>query len=572
MARTVAVGEQDFSKIIEKDYFYIDKTSFIKKWWEGGDAVTLITRPRRFGKTLTMHMINCFFSNRYAGRHDLFENLKIWNEETYRKQQGTFPVIFLSFANVKGSHFQTARKLICQQIVNLFEDHTFLIQNSLCEEEHVKFFKRITIDMDDSDAALSIGQLSRYLYQYYHQKVIILLDEYDTPMQEAWINGYWDEMAEFIRGLFNAAFKTNPYIERGLMTGITRVSKESIFSDLNNLEVVTTTSEKYASDFGFTEKEVFLALKEFCLENKQDGVKCWYDGFCFGSCKNIYNPWSIIQFLDKRDFAPYWANTSSNQLVNQLIQGAGIETKTAVEDLLDGRSIYTALDAEVVFNDLNENENAIWSLLLASGYLKIVESIVVEPDWGKAGITYKLALTNREIVIIFQKMVHAWFSGGRCGYNDFLKALLSNHLKEMNVFMNKVALETISMFDAGKKPSDKTEPERFYHGFVLGLIVDLRKQYTVMSNRESGYGRYDILMVPLESGKDAIIMEFKVIDPEKEKDLRDTVNAALCQIIRKEYAKALKSQGISEDKIRIYGLAFRGKEVLIDGGYLSEYQ
>ncbi len=564
MAGKVAIGIQDFSTIIENNCFYVDKTDFIKEWWENLDTVTLITRPRRFGKTLTMSMTEQFFSFKYSGRSDLFENLKIWKDEKYRKLQGAYPVIFLSFANIKGGSFETVRKKICQEIVNLYEDHRYLLNGGLFMDGSAEYFNRVSIDLDNADLEAALGQLSRYLYKYYGKKAVILLDEYDTPMQEAYVNGYWDEMAVLMRGLFNSAFKTNPYLERGLLTGITRISKESIFSDLNNLEVITTTSGKYSTAFGFTEKEVFHALDEYGLQNEKKKVREWYDGFRFGNSDTIYNPWSIINFLDKRKFMNYWTNTSSNSLIGKLILEAGPEVKIVMEDLIRGDAFSTYIDEEIVYNQLEHNENAIWSLLLAGGYLKAVENI--EDD--EYGMKYKLMLTNLEVKKMFLKIIQGWFSDGRTEYNHFEKALLSGSLKEMNIYMNKISLNTFSYFDTGRKASETSEPERFYHGFVLGLLVNLQKRYEVTSNRESGYGRYDVMLTPLDVKKDGIVLEFKVLDDECSLD--DTVKAALKQIMEQKYASALETKGINRSKIRIYGFAFSGKKVLIDGGYLNE--
>lgn len=572
MARTVAIGKQDFGSVIEKNCFYVDKTGFIKEWWENEDDVTLITRPRRFGKTLTMSMVDYFFSIGHAGRSDLFKGLSIWEEQKYQRLQGTYPVIFLSFANVKGKTYKLARKKICQLISELYDKHAFILEKGNLTQNEALTFQRKTFDMDDLDAEFALGQLSRYLSRYYEKKVIILLDEYDTPMQEAYVNGYWDEMSEFIRGLFNSTFKTNPYLERAILTGITRVGKESVFSDLNNLAMITTTSKAYETSFGFTGEEVFHALQEFRIQERMPDVKRWYDGFCFGGCDGIYNPWSIINFLKYQELAPYWANTSSNRLVNQLVQKGSPGMKSTIGDLLQGKPFQTTVDEEIVFSDLNTNENALWSLLLASGYLKVAGCVVVDPEWGDAGIEYKLVLTNMEVLLIFRKMVHGWFDVCKVHYNAFIKALLDHNLKEMNTFMNIVSGQVFSSFDTGKKASSKAEPERFYHGFVLGLIVDLRERYVITSNRESGYGRYDVMLEPLDCNDDAIILEFKVSSAEKEGSLSDTVDSALKQIIDKKYAVALESKGIVRDRIWIYGFAFKGKEVWIDGGRLADYE
>ncbi|HBN57066.1 MAG TPA: hypothetical protein DD414_09850, partial [Lachnospiraceae bacterium] len=315
MARTVGIGYQDFGQVIEKNIFYIDKTAFIKEWWENEDAVTLITRPRRFGKTLNMSMLEQFFSVSYAGRgEELFGELAIWEEEKYRKLQGTLPVITLSFADVKESSFTEARKKICSTIRNLYDRYDFLPDSGCLNEKERELYHKVSAEMENYVATGSLRALSKYLTDYYGKKVLILLDEYDTPMQEAYVYGYWEELVEFIRSLFNSTFKTNPYLDRAVMTGITRISRESIFSDLNNLEVVTTTSEKYETSFGFTQEEVWSALEEYELLTKKEEVKDWYDGFVFGRQEAVYNPWSILNYLDKKKFSAYWANTSSNSL------------------------------------------------------------------------------------------------------------------------------------------------------------------------------------------------------------------------------------------------------------------
>lgn len=564
MARTVGIGMQDFEKVITNHCFYIDKTDFIRQWWESKDDVTLITRPRRFGKTLNMSMVEQFFSLDYAGRGEIFEGLSIWKDEKYRKLQGTYPVISLSFANVKERDFQTTREKICQILTNLYVKYQFLRDSAALTDTDRAFFDRIlAVEMRDSDATFALYQLSDYLYRYYGKKVIILLDEYDTPMQEAYVNGYWDELASFTRSLFNAAFKTNPCLERAIMTGITRVSKESIFSDLNNLEVVTTTSEKYADSFGFTEQEVFSALEECGLLEEKEQVKRWYDGFIFGEHKDIYNPWSILNFLDKGKFKAYWAHTSSNSLVGKLIRSGNRSIKEKFESLLRGQTIQSPIDEQIVYNQLNGNERAVWSLLLASGYLKVLsfESYRDIPEGTQP--MYELALTNLEVKLMFQDMIRDWFTEAEVDYNDFVKALLLGDKKAMNVYMNRVALSTFSYFDTGNRPSGE-EPERFYHGFVLGLIVDLQNRYFITSNRESGFGRYDVMLEPKDPKEDGgIILEFKVYDPDDEATLKDTVQSAHRQIEEKQYAEQLLARGVPRERIRSYGFAFQGKKVLI---------
>lgn len=559
MIRTVGIGIQDFGKIIQNDCFYIDKTMFIKEWWESRDDVTLITRPRRFGKTLAMSMLEHFFSVEHADRSDLFKNLGIWKEEKYHSLQGKYPVIFLSFASVKEVSFADTRKKICQIITNLYNKYDFLLESEYLNENEKASYRAVSAEMENYRVSGSLNALSDYLSRYYGRKTIILLDEYDTPMQEAYVYGYWEEMAAFIRSLFNSTFKTNPYMERAILTGITRIGKESIFSDLNHLEVVATTSGKYEDIFGFTEEEVFAAMDEFGLEEKEE-VRAWYDGFIFGGTRDIYNPWSIINYLDKRRFAAYWANTSSNSLVGKLIREGIPEIKMTMEDLLQGKSFHALIDEQIIFSQLDYNMNAIWSLLLACGYLK-VEACIAEGEYGE--YEYTLSLTNREVRLMFRRMIDGWFAEYTPAYNAFIRAFLQDDKKAMNIYMNRTALATFSSFDTGNRPSETAEPERFYHGFVLGLMVDLADRYRITSNRESGFGRYDVMLEPLKTGDLAFVLEFKVHDPEDEETLEDTVSAALRQIEERAYDTELTARGIAGERIRHYGFAFEGKTVLI---------
>ncbi|WP_270540581.1 MULTISPECIES: AAA family ATPase [unclassified Coprococcus] len=509
MQKVISIGKQNFVSLRENDCFYIDKTDLICKWWESKDEITLITRPRRFGKTLNMSMLNCFFSNQFTGREDLFKGLVVWKKEKYRKMQGTYPVIFLNFSAIKGSNYEDARDGIIMAINEAYSEHRYLLESNeltdgerKCFEELDYYAKNPGIKKQVANDTIcnAVKNLANCLSRYYKKKVIILLDEYDTPMQEAYLYGYWKEFTAFIRSLFNATFKTNPYLERAMMTGITRVSKESVFSDLNNLNVVTTTSTEYETCFGFSEEEVFQALEERGMNNQKKLVKSWYDGFVFGNTHDIYNPWSITNFLDKKQVRPYWADTSSNSMIDELIRKASTDIKEKMEELLQGKEIVVNFDEQIVFEQLDN-------------------------------------------------------------YNQFMKALLSDDIDAMNYYMNQIIMTTFSYFDVGQN-----EPERFYHGFVLGLIADQTDIYEIRSNRESGFGRYDVMMIPKikETKKyPAIIMEFKVRNIKREESLEDTVQTALTQIKEKCYDAELYDRGLKKEEIHHYGFAFEGKKVLI---------
>ena len=571
MGKVISIGKQNFASLRENDCFYIDKSKLIREWWESQDDITLITRPRRFGKTLNMSMLNCFFSNQYAGKKQLFEGLSIWNDEKYRILQGSYPVIFLSFASIKGSNYNDARDGIIMAINEAYSEHRYLLKSKELTEGERKCFEEldnyaknpgVKEAVANDTICNAIKNLANCLYRYYGKKVIILLDEYDTPMQEAYLYGYWDQFTAFVRSLFNATFKTNPYLERAMMTGITRVSKESVFSDLNNLNVITSTSQEYETSFGFTEEEVFTALDTLEMAEQKEIVKSWYDGFVFGNQKDIYNPWSITNYLDKKQVRAYWADTSSNSLISRLIRKASAGIKEQMEELLQGKEIIVNFDEQIVFEQLNQDENAIWSLMLASGYLKAEQveyrGLLREP-W------YHLKITNLETTAMFTNLFKSWFNQSRTNYNQFIKALLKNDIDALNYYMNQITMATFSYFDVDGAEGGKSEPERFYHGFVLGLIAEQTDIYEIRSNRESGFGRYDVMMIPKKRDNryPAVIMEFKVRNAIKEVNLEASVQAARKQIEEKNYDAELLARGFKKEEILHYGFAFEGKKILI---------
>ena len=553
MLRVVTIGKQNFSELRKKNCFYVDKTRFIQDWWDSQDDVTLITRPRRFGKTLMLDTVRTFFSPEFAGRSDLFEDLEIWKVDEFRKLQGKIPVIFLSFARFNNNNYAGIISRIKSSLASIYSSFSNLIDLNAIPNAERNIFTSVNDSMTDERAQDSIHYLCKFLTIQHKIKPIVLLDEYDTPLQEAWLNGYWDELASFMRGFFNATFKDNPWIERGLITGITRVSKESIFSDLNNLKVVTTTTNRYTDCFGFTEQEVFAAMDEYGLTEKPE-VKKWYDGFTFGHQKEIYNPWSIICYLSDKTFAPYWADTSCNALVGELVALSGEDVKDQMFDLLKGESIITKLDEQIVFSQLYNYSDAIWSFLMASGYVKPL-------SYDKNTEEYEISLTNYEVHCIFKKLISRWFNKSNAYANKFRQALLTDNIIYMNNFLSSIAKNTFSFFD-----TSGNEPERFYHAFVLGLMVDLQDRYEILSNRESGFGRYDITMFPKRSDDPGIVIEFKTLEKNTEKNLEEACLNALNQIKIKEYTDALISRGVVSSNIYVYGFAFKGKDVLIRGG------
>ena len=556
MKPVISIGNQDFRSIRENHNFYVDKSDFIREWWENQDTVTLITRPRRFGKTLNMSMLENFFSIQNEKREDLFEGLAIWEDQKYRALQGSYPVIFLSFASVKGETYPEAREGIIQIILDLYTKYDYLRLSDKLSEKEKAYFDFIKSDMSNTIAAMSLHRLALCMNRYYGKKVLILLDEYDTPLLEAYTDGYWEEMIGTCRQLFHAAFKENAYYSRAIITGVTRVTKNSLFSDLNNIEVDTVTCDAYSDCFGFTEEEVIDALQ---CQNVQEfsKVKAMYDGFIFGSQKDIYNPWSICNYLRQGELICYWTNTSSNKLIGEIIRKHPVRSKHEIEQLMAGETVHKKINENVTFQYLDGDENSLWSLFLAIGYIK-ADYVVKHGEITECDVS----VTNQEVMEMFRYEVLAMFDNGNAIYNDFVQALLQHNVCDMNDILLDIAYTSMSYFDVGKRPSERA-PENFYHGLVLGLIVSLRYRYRIVSNRESGRGRYDIAMYPLQDNMDAFLMEFKVHDEKTETNLETTADNALRQIEEKGYEKDLHAAGIKSEHIYKLGFAFSGKDVLV---------
>ena len=579
MPRVVSVGRQQFDVMRENNNFYVDKTGFIEEWWNSDKDVTLITRPRRFGKTLTMSTVKCFFSNRYKGRKDLFDGLYISQCQGMMGLQGTLPVISLSFSDCKNieessgerTEYEVMVSKLKSQMTKLFDGFRYAFTDAnkeLSEDERNKcniIRNNVKKEYTDELFSESIQLLCQVLAKYHGDLPIILLDEYDTPLQEAYVHGYWGKLVQLMRSLFNTSFKTPDYFRRALITGITRVSKESLFSDVNNFYSASVTKNEYAKCFGFTEQEVFDALDEYGLSEMREDVKDWYDGFVLGNAKPIYNPYSIVCFLNDKVFETYWSDTSSNALVSRLVRHGEDSTRDAFLKLMKGETINCTINENVVFADLETDANAVWSLLLGSGYLKAEE--VMRRDGNNNLLEepiYTLSITNYETLIMFEGLVEGWFTTktDSTSYKEFINALHGYDVKMMNLWLNKTSSQSFSYFDTANKT-----PEAFWQGFIIGLAVTLEADYIVTSNRIAGYGRYDVQLKPRDKSLQAFVIELKSIDTETKKRVKEEtqlargVKEALSQVEVNKYYTELVTEGYP--LIRKLGLAFKGQLCMI---------
>lgn len=565
MKKKVGIGIQDFSKIRENQCFYVDKTYFIKEWWESGDKATIITRPRRFGKTLNMSMLEQFFSLQYAARNDLFEGLFIWNDENYRKLQGTYPVINLSFANVKEVTLKDAGYRIRQILEEKYIKNYYLMNEDIFSAEEKNYYKQMTGKMKEEDIPKALYYLSYYLYRYYDKKVIILLDEYDTPMLEAQENGYLKELKMLMGSFYDFTFRENPWMEQGIMIGITKVDCKSLFAQSNKLRIADIMCDKYATSFGFTEEEVFAALDRYDLEKEKEKVKQWYDGFVFGNYQSIYNPWCIAKFLDERRYKFYWAETSANSLIEKVFREGSRELKISLSKLLQGEHIWCHINESLFDGSLDDDENSIWRLLVVSGYMKITSKHIDIEDNMQEDLQ-ELAFVNLEIKKMFEYMVWRWFNYARSDYEDFVKSMLKNKVEDMEAYLERAVLTIFDYFHKGEESiEDKTQ--RFYYSLVLALMMDLGNQYVFIPYYESGLGRYDVILEPKDVNEKAFILEFKTYDKETEEELEDTIQAAFEQIEEKQYTEMLIHKGILKEKIYKYAFAFVEKRVQIGVSY-----
>lgn len=555
------IGVSDFQKMIREGYYYVDKSLFIKELIDSGSESILIPRPRRFGKTLNLSMLRYFYEKTENATRELFTHLAIWQQgESYRTKQGRHPVIFLTFKDVKSGNWTQCAQALYAAIGEEYRRHQYLLDTALLDEDEKDGYRAVIRQTaDEHTYRNSLKKLSRWLAVYYGEKTVILIDEYDTPIQEGYLHGYYEPVVHFMRALLGGALKDNADLEKGVLTGILRIAKESIFSGLNNLEVCSLLVPEYSRWFGLLEAEVQTLLADCEVGTAPEEVKDWYNGYLFGDTL-IYNPWSIINFAAKwrNGLQPYWVNTSSNDLIRQQLTESGGETKKELEALVRGETIVKELDDNLVFRDIGRSSEKLWSFLLFSGYLKLVSQ---KRDMRLYG---ELAIPNREVASLYEDIIREWFRVTIHSeqYRDMLEALTEGNLPVFEAIFRDFVMHAFSIFDMGG-----AEPEKVYHAFVLGLLVGLRDDYEVKSNRESGYGRYDVMLIPRlgqASGHKSmgVILEFK--KAQRGETLEQAAEAALRQMEDRRYEAELNDRGIRH--VFKLGIAFEGKQVCLKAG------
>lgn len=558
------IGYDDFREIIDNKLSIVDKSLFIKDILENASKVILITRPRRFGKTLNLSMLRYFLAPEVYGEstQGLFNGLYIQNEiELCKEHQGHYPAVFISFKDIKDHSFEVASKRLAKLMSEVYSEYRYLLSSDKLYEEDKKYFRTVLAEefTNHADLESSLKNLTRYLHQHHSVKPWLLIDEYDTPIQSAYLNGYYEEMIGMMRGLFGAALKTNPYLFKAVLTGILRVSKESLFSGLNNIKVYTMLNPRYGNYFGFTDEEILTILKQSELSVPLDVIRSWYNGYQIGD-STVYNPWSIVNCVhDQGVLKPYWVNTSDNALIKQLLIKSTTEFKEQLELLLDDKPVEKIIDENFVYGDLITNhKSGAWSLLFMTGYLKAISSTETEQ-----GFKCFLMIPNREVRTLYRQIVEQWLSNGHGieFYNKFLADLLKGHLPGINAGLETIMQQTASSYDVSK------EPEAFYHGLLLGLIASIdRNQYELKSNRESGLGRYDIAIIPRDTATPGIIIELKRYVKSEAQDkideiLQQNATEALHQIEKRNYPSEFIARRI-KNLIKM-GLAFSGKQFKI---------
>ena len=548
----IGIGVSDFKALRLRRNYYIDKTEFIKHIIDNQSSVVLITRPRRFGKTLNMSTLRYYFDNQIKDAKELFQNLKIMQMgEKYTSQMSSYPCIYMTLKDVNDSSYENMILNLKTEAMEIYQQHMYLLKSDKIHDFEKERIKEILFAREDEITLKNcVKELSKYLFRVYEKPVMLFLDEYDVPLQSAYVEGYYDQAIKFFKTFYGATFKDNQYLEKTVITGVSRVAKESIFSGANNFDVYTILDNEFSSDFGITEQEMEKIIKDFDVEDEKDEIKKWYDGYKIGEQEGIYNPWSVLQYMKNKKLQPYWVNTSSNDLIKMTLKNS-TTVKEKIERLLKDEIIEVTIDQETVITGIEENEENIWGLLLGTGYLKVIES-------NEDG-TCKVQIPNYEIKNLFQSIVRDWFRNKVIGndLNTILKDLVTLNLEEFEEKFEKLVIEMFSFMDVGENTA-----ENFYHAFVLGMLVGLKDTYYVNSNRESGLGRYDIMLEPKDKNQNSFIMEFKVHKPEKESNIEETIANAKRQIEERKYEQSLQERGFTNIKKMVF--AFKGKDVKMD--------
>jgi hypothetical protein len=549
----IGLGNSDFENLLEENCIFVDKTLLIRDIADDTNKILLFPRPRRFGKTSNLSMLRYFFEKRPDGKNKqaLFHHLNIWAAgEHYQQEQGNYPVIFLSLKEVKSLNYESALAQLANIFASLYAYHAYLLNSSLLSEEDKIYFHAILGLTATADQLTdTLRRLSVWLYHFHQKKVIVLLDEYDSPIQAAYFNEYFNEIISFMRTFLGSVFKDNEYLKKGVLTGILRVSKENLFSDLNNVEVYSLLRNDYAQYFGFTQEEVNDLLDLAEIPQEREKVKEWYNGFQFGKVE-IYNPWSVLCFLKQEGYYfPHWVNTAHHGLVQETLAQSDAQVKSDFELLLAGQTIRKTIDEYVILQDINQTQERLWSFLLFTGYLKVVNKTPQGDQY-----LCELSVPNKEISVLYHRLIRSWFPTIMPGstYQSLLKSLVTGDVNLFQELLEETLANSLSYFDVKGK-----NPEAFYHALVLGLLVSLQETHQIQSNRESGYGRYDIMIIPKDKAQLGIVIEFKSVKNEEE--LTSGVNIALDQVQKKHYRQALESQGIH--RILEMGIAFHGKQL-----------
>ena len=554
MKQQIAIGHHDFERIINEGICYVDKSFFIQRILENKNTVFLFPRPRRFGKTLNMMLLRRYFEISETSKAPLFEGLKIKEWGQFDQHLGKYPLIWLSFKDIKQQNWHDSYASILLLLQSEYGRHRYLETSTRLNVNDKNYVKSIlNREASVSDYQLSILKLCEFLYLHHGVKPMLLIDEYDTPINNSYICNFYEECIGFIRLLYSNCLKDNDFLERAILTGIYRVAKESIFSGLNNLKVSTLIDDEFADCFGFTPEEVYQLLEEHYALDNEEAITRWYNGYIFGKEQVIYNPWSILSYLEntQRELKPYWVNTSSNDIIKKMIVEGDANIKQEIEVLLTGGTLRKSISEDVVFGNIQETPDALWNFFLFSGYLKVKNKVfndeVQEGDF---------LIPNIEIKTIFKDSILYWFSKSQT-YNSFnvvLENLKKGRIKDFSKYFGDFIRQTCSYYDFADR-----EPERIYHALVLGMMVQLQSDYRITSNRESGYGRYDVILHPLKVGLPAFVFEFKKFDEEDEESIQDTLIAAMKQMRENEYASNLQQEG--HTNIHLIAIAFKGKEV-----------